>query len=54
LDTVTFNQLQCWDYSAQASDALDDFLEALDKVQMSGTETAGKDSSAGGRSGLGF
>jgi uncharacterized membrane protein YgcG len=54
LDTVTFNQLKCWDYSAQASDALDDFLEALDKAQMNGTETANKDRSTGGRSGLGF
>jgi hypothetical protein len=45
LDTVVFNELQCWDYSGQADGAVADFWNAVENAGQSSTGSAQKGSS---------
>jgi hypothetical protein len=45
LDTVVFNELQCWDYSGQADGAVADFWTAIESAGQSSTGSAQKGSS---------
>ncbi|MDR3052703.1 MAG: hypothetical protein LBU48_02430 [Coriobacteriales bacterium] len=50
LDTATFNQLQCWDHSAQTDGALDAFWAALETAEVRDTDAVDKNASTGSRS----